>query len=76
MLIVRTSADGIVRATIVLPRWRELQAGWDGPHTMDVAVPQADDYAHEYSYRAIAIDIESSQMWDPAWGVLDTGHAL
>lgn len=73
VLIVRTSADGIVRAMIVLPQWHELPAGWDGPHTMDVAVPLADDYAHQFGYQAIALDIESSQMWEPAWGALDRG---
>ncbi len=72
VLIVRTGEDGVVRGKIVLPRWQELAAGWDGPHDMRIAVPLADDYAHEYGYRAIAIDIESSQMWDPAWGELDT----
>jgi|JI10StandDraft_1071094.scaffolds.fasta_scaffold5992899_1 hypothetical protein len=36
--------------------------------------PVADDYAREYGYYAIAIDIESSQLWDDAWGNLDTGR--
>ena len=35
-------------------------------YEMHVAVPLADDYAHVYGYRGIAIDIESSQLWDPA----------
>jgi hypothetical protein len=73
VLIVRTSQDCIQRATIVLPDWYELPAGWDGPHEMEIAVPQADSYAWEYCYRGTAIDIESSQLWNPAWGVLDIG---
>ena len=73
VLIVRTEPDGVTRAKIKLPQWHELPPGWDGPHTMDVAVPLADSYAHEYGYHGIAIDIESSQLWDPAWGVLDKG---
>ena len=70
VLIVRTGVDGVVRATIALPEWQELPEGWDGPHEMHVAVPLADSYAHEYGYRAIAIDIESSQLWQPEWGDL------
>lgn len=71
VLIVRTSRDGVTRATIALPQWHELPEGWDGPHEMDVAISLADEYAWEYGYHGIAIDIESSQLWDPAWGVLD-----
>ena len=56
----------MTRATIVLPQWHELPDGWDGPHKMHVAIPLADDYAWQYGYRGIAIDIESSQLWDPA----------
>ena len=63
----------MTRATIVLPQWHELPDGWDGPHKMHVAIPLADDYAWQYGYRGIAIDIESSQLWDPAWGDLDKG---
>lgn len=70
VLIVRTGRDGIVRATIALPEWHELPEGWDGPHEMAIAVPLADDYANEYGYQAIAIDIESSQLWQPEWGTL------
>lgn len=33
-------------------------------------MPLANDYDHEYGYHAIAIDIESSQLWDLAWGDL------
>jgi hypothetical protein len=69
-LIIRSGSDGIVRATIALPEWQEMPEGWDGPHTMGVAIGLADGYAHEYGYHGIAIDIESSQLWDPAWGVL------
>lgn len=70
ILIVRTGPDGVQRATIALPQWQELPEGWDGPHEMHVAVPLADDYAHEYGYHSIAIDIESSQLWQAEWGVL------
>ena len=73
VLIFRTGEDGVTRATIVLPQWHELPEGWDGPHKMHVAIPLADDYAWQYGYRGIAIDIESSQLWDPAWGDLDKG---
>lgn len=76
VIIIRTGRDGVTRATIVLPEWHELPEGWDGPHTMDIAVPLADDYAHEYGYRGIAIDIESSQIWDPAWGELVTDRGF
>jgi len=47
-----------------------LPAGYDGPHRIDVALHLADSYAEAYGYYAIAIDIESSQLWDPAWGPL------
>lgn len=43
---------------------------WDGPHDVADAVRLADDYADTYDYYGIAIDIESSQLWDPAWGTL------
>lgn len=76
VLFIRTGRDGIARATIALPEWHELPEGWDGPHEMQVAVPLADDYAHEYGYHGIAIDIESSQLWDPAWGELVVGRGL
>ena len=66
--------DGVPRATIVLPKWHELPPGWDGPHSMDVAVPLADSYAHEFGYHAIAIDIDSSQLWQPEWGQLQRLH--
>ena len=72
VLIVRTGPDGVPRATIALPKWHELPEGWDGPHEMHVAIALADDYAHEYGYSGIAIDIESSQLWDPAWGSLSS----
>ena len=41
---------------------------------MDVAVPLADSYAHEFGYHAIAIDIDSSQLWQPEWGQLQRLH--
>ncbi|MDB5586205.1 MAG: hypothetical protein JWP26_1175 [Devosia sp.] len=37
---------------------------------MDVAVPLADSYATAFGYYAIAIEIESSQLWRAEWGVL------
>lgn len=42
---------------------------------MDVALPWANDYAHDYDYHAITIDIESSQLWDPVWSTPETGTA-
>jgi hypothetical protein len=70
VLIIRTSNDGVVRGMIALPQWYELPEMWDGPHDVADAVRLADDYADAYGYHAIAIDIESSQLWDPAWGDL------
>ncbi len=74
LLIIRTSADGVLRGTVVLPQWYEIPEMWDGPHTMDIALQLVDDYAHEYGYQAVAIDIESSQLWQAEWGVLETGQ--
>lgn len=73
ILIIRTGGDGIVRGMIALPQWYELPEMWDGPHDVADAVRLADDYAWNYGYRGIAIDIESSQLWDPVWGVLVSG---
>lgn len=70
VLIIRTSKDGVVRGMIALPQWYELPEMWDGPHDVADAVRLADDYADAYGYHAIAIDIESSQLWDPVWGDL------
>lgn len=70
VLVVRQDAYGGWTGKITLPQWHELPAGWDGPHGIDVAVKLADDYAQAYGYSAIAIDIESSQLWDAAWGDL------
>ena len=69
-LIVRTDNAGDTTGQIKLPLWKELPAGYDGPHRIDVALHLADSYAEAYGYYAIAIDIESSQLWDPAWGPL------
>src|SRR5690606_7693397 len=71
VLIVRTGGDGIPRATIATPQWHELEEGWDGPHDMAVAAPLADSYAEAFRYHAIAIDIESSQLWEEARGSLN-----
>lgn len=46
VLVVGLSGDGVWRATIALPEWHELPEGWDGPHTMDIAIGLANDYAH------------------------------
>jgi hypothetical protein len=73
ILIIRTGGDGIVRGMISLPQWYELPEMWDGPHEIADAVRLADEYAWEYGYHGIAIDIESSQLWDPSWGDLITG---
>jgi hypothetical protein len=72
-LIVRTADAGVTTGRIKLPEWQELAAGYDGPHQIDVALHLADTYAEAYGYYAIAIDIESSQLWDPAWGALNKG---
>lgn len=69
-LIVRTDDAGVTTGQIKLPPWEELPAGYDGPHRIDVALHLADSYAQAYGYYAIAVDIESSQLWDPAWGKL------
>ena len=66
--VVRIDQESIHRAKIILPRWEEPQTGWDGPHTMEIGLPLANDYAWEYGYYGIAIDIESSQLWGPKWG--------
>jgi hypothetical protein len=70
ILIIRSGKDGVVRGMIALPQWHEIPEMWDGPHAVIDAVRLADDYAWEYGYHGIAIDIESSQLWDPAWGEL------
>ena len=69
-LIVRTDDAGVPTGQIKLPPWEELPAGHDGPRRMDVALHLADSYAQAYGYYAIAVDIDSSQLWDPAWGTL------
>lgn len=70
ILIIRTGKDGIARGMIALPQWYELPQMWDGPHEVADAVRLADDYAWNYGYHGIAIDIESSQLWQPEWGEL------
>jgi len=70
-LIVRTDNAGITTGRIKLPQWQELPAGYDGPHRIDVALQLANSYAEAYGYYAVAVDIESSQLWDPAWGTLN-----
>jgi hypothetical protein len=76
ILIIRTGGDGVVRGMIALPQWYELPEMWDGPHDVADAVRLADDYAWNYGYQGIAIDIESSQLWQPQWGVLLTDFDL
>ncbi|WP_108398277.1 hypothetical protein [Devosia submarina] len=75
ILIIRTSGDGVIRGMISLPAWHELPEFWEGPYDVGDALKLADDYAWEYGYRGIAIDIESSQLWDPSWGVLEVSGA-
>lgn len=70
ILIIRTGKDGVVRGMISLPQWYEIPEMWDGPHDVADAIRLADDYADAYGYYGIAIDIESSQLWDPVWGEL------
>lgn len=76
VLVVGQSGDGVWRATISLPEWHELPEGWDGPHEMPLAISLANEYAANYGYHAIAVDIESSQLWDPSWGELVTQEPL
>ncbi|WP_092423233.1 hypothetical protein [Devosia crocina] len=56
---------------ISLPQWYEIPEMWEGPYTMDIAVPLVNEYAYVCGYHTIAIDIESSQLWDPARGQLE-----
>lgn len=70
ILIIRTGKDDIVRGMISLPQWYEIEEMWDGPHDVADAIRLADDYADAYGYYGIAIDIESSQLWQPEWGEL------
>jgi hypothetical protein len=70
ILIIRTGKDGIVRGMISLPQWQEMPEFWEGPYDVADAVRLADEYAWHYGYHGIAIDIESSQLWDPKWGEL------
>lgn len=75
VLIIRTGNDGVVRGRISLPQWYELPETWDGPHDAASAVRLAGDYAGAYGYQGVAVDIESSQLWDPAWGELSVAIA-
>ncbi|WIJ26360.1 hypothetical protein [Devosia sp. RR2S18] len=70
VLVVRTDDAGVTTGEIKLPKWEELPPGFDGPHEIDTAIKLADSYAEAYGYRAIAIDIESSQLWRGEWGEL------
>ena len=55
---------------IAPPQWHEIPEMLDGPHNVGATITLAHDYADAYGYYGIAIDIESSQLWDPAWGDL------
>lgn len=70
VLVVGQGGDGIWRSTISLPQWHELPEGWDGPNEMETAIGLANGYAEAYGYHAVAIDIESSQLWQLEWGTL------
>lgn len=76
VLVVGQSGDGIWRAMISLPQWYEIPEMWEGPYEMDIAIPLVNSYAAEYGYHAIAIDIESSQLWQGEWGDLQTDFNL
>lgn len=73
VLVVRTDEAGLTRGELRLPAWHEIEPGWDGPHSIGIAISLADSYAEAYGYHAIAIDIESSQLWHPDWGKLVVG---
>lgn len=34
ILIVRTGGDGVTSGELRLPAWQEIEAGWDGPHSI------------------------------------------
>lgn len=70
VLIVEQTRDGDWMTTISLPKWHELEEGWDGPHEMPTAIRLANGYAEAYGYSSIAIDIPSSQLWQEEWGTL------
>ena len=72
VLVIRTREDGVTTGELTLPAWQELEPGWDGPHSIEIAVSLADSYAEAYGYQAIAVDIESSQLWRSEWGDLMT----
>lgn len=69
-LIVRTDRQGTT-GEIRLPAWLEIPAMFDGPHRIQLALSLARDYAEAYGYRAILVDIESSQLWSEEWGRLE-----
>lgn len=70
ILVIRTNESGVAQGQIRMPEWQEIAAGFDGPHPMTIALRLATSYADAYGYQAILIDIESSQLWDDAWGQL------
>lgn len=45
-------------------------------HEMPTAIRLANEYAWNYGYYAIAIDLESSHLWQEEWGALTKLEAL
>lgn len=71
VLVIRTSEEGRTTGKLELPEWEELPPAFDGPHAIETALELARSYADAYGYRAIHVDIESSQLWRPEWGELE-----
>lgn len=71
VLIIRTGKDGVARGIIALPSYFDLPETEEGPYPVKEALRLAKRYALNYGTDRVIVDIESSQLWDKTWGVLE-----
>ena len=70
VVVIRTGEDGVTRGVVGVPEHNDLPEFHEGPFPVRKALRVANRWAHRYGHEDVFIDIESSQLWDKAWGEL------
>lgn len=71
VVIIRTGEGGVTRGLVGVPQHGDLPEFHEGPFSVVKALRIADRWAYRYGYEEVHVDIESSQLWDKAWGELE-----
>lgn len=71
VVVVQTGTDGVTLGTVSVPEHDDLPEFHEGPFPVQKALRIADRWAYRYGHEEVTVDIESSQLWDKAWGDLE-----